>query len=265
MRILLTNDDGIEALGIRTLAEALLPLQDLEIYVVAPSEERSGVGHGVTFREALAPTPHDFYGLPVKAWSINGNPADCVKVAYYLLFKDQERPDLVLSGINVGANLGKDVYYSGTCSAAREAVILGIPAVALSYDNYHNQASFGEVGSIIGPLLQQFMEQTKQKQMPEKVFWNVNVPDLPENQVKGITPAVLAFDFYNDVYSPAETGYFLGREYPDQWDTQGEQEDFRLLKSGYMTVTPVHIDSTDRKLLEQMKEWPLLKNKPRGE
>ncbi|CCF13117.1 5'/3'-nucleotidase SurE [Brevibacillus laterosporus] len=259
MRILLTNDDGIEALGIRTLAEALLPLQDLEIYVVAPSEERSGVGHGVTFREALAPAPHDFYGLPVKAWSVNGNPADCVKAAYYLLFKDQERPDLVLSGINVGANLGKDVYYSGTCSAAREAVILGIPAVALSYDNYHNPTSFGEVGKIIEPLLKQFMEQTKQKQMPPKVFWNVNVPDLPKSQIKGITPAVLAFDFYHDVYSPSDSGYFLGREYPERMEKQSTEEDFQLVKQGYTTVTPIHIDSTDRKLLEQMKEWPLLK------
>lgn len=143
MRILVTNDDGIDALGIQRLAQALLTIEGAEIYVVAPTEERSGVGHGVTYRSALAPELRDFYGLPLKAWAINGNPADCVKAAYHLLFEDGIKPDIVFSGINVGTNLGRDIYYSGTCSGAREAVILGVPGIALSYDNWHAQDDYG--------------------------------------------------------------------------------------------------------------------------
>ncbi|WP_232698258.1 5'/3'-nucleotidase SurE [Brevibacillus daliensis] len=263
-RILLTNDDGVDALGIRVLAEALLMIPDIEVYVVAPNEEKSGVGHGVTFREALSPKRHDFYGLPVQAYGINGNPADCVKAAYYLLFDKENRPDLVLSGINVGCNLGKDVYYSGTCSAAREAVILGMPSVALSYDNYHDPDSYGEAKNVIQPLLKHFIEMAKKKEMPKQVFWNVNIPDLPMSEVRGIAPAELAFDFYQDVYHQEEAGFWLRRAYAEQIDLHGENEDFRLLKAGFITLTPVHIDSTDRDILRQTSEWSMIREFNRG-
>jgi 5'-nucleotidase len=263
LRILLTNDDGIEAQGIRRLAEALLDLKNAEIYVVAPAEERSGVGHGLTYRSALAPVSHPFYGLPVKAWAINGNPADCVKAACHLLFEDRRRPDIVFSGINVGTNLGRDIYYSGTCSGAREAVILGVPGVALSYDNWYAQDDFGQVGELIRPLLHMFCEQAAEKKLPADVFFNINIPHLPPEQVKGIAPAALALHHYEDKFDRQDEGYWLTREYPDG-QKQSDADDYHLVKNGYITVTPVHIDATDRSLLADMAEWPLLKQRGQG-
>ncbi|HZG15633.1 MAG TPA: 5'/3'-nucleotidase SurE [Candidatus Bathyarchaeia archaeon] len=254
LRILLTNDDGIDAQGIRRLAEALVTLPDLEIFVVAPAEERSGVGHGVTFREALSPQPHEFYGLPVKAWAINGNPADCVKAAYHLLFAEEKKFDIVFSGINVGYNLGRDIYYSGTCSGAREAVIHGIPGVALSYGNWEEQESFGAVSSIVQPLLKRFIQQAADKDLPAEVFWNVNIPHLPAEEIKGVAPAVLSLYHYHDEYQKAEEGYWLGRKYPEEGEHR-EEDDYRLVNEGYIAVTPVHIDATDRSLLTKVGKW----------
>jgi len=260
LRILVTNDDGIDALGIRKLTEVLLSLPELEVYVVAPNEEKSGVGHGVTYREALSPTKHAFYNLPVQAWGINGNPADCVKAAYFLLFEQGKKPDLVFSGINVGNNLGKDVYYSGTCSAAREAVILGVPAVALSYDNFFHADNYGEVEVLVKPILAEFIARAKAARMPKEVFWNVNIPHLSPQEVKGVAPAVLSLYHYHDKYTEeAEKGYWLQRQYKEAEEHEAE-EDYRLLKHGYITITPVHIDSTDRTLVKEMDSWGLVKH-----
>lgn len=263
LRILITNDDGINAQGIRVLAEALQTIPDAELYVVAPQEEKSGVGHGITYREALSPEAHSFYGLPVKAWGVNGNPADCVKAAYYLLF-DEQKPDIVFSGINVGNNLGRDVYYSGTCSAAREAVILGVPAVALSYDNFFHGQDYGQASEIVQPLLCEFAEKARQKNLPTDVFWNVNIPHLPLEKLKGIRPASLSLHHYADVYHHQEGGYWLQREYPENEIVETD-EDYWLMKQGYVTVTPIHIDSTDRTLLADIRSWPSVKRFEKGE
>lgn len=254
LRVLITNDDGIEAVGIRRLAESLVALPDVEVFVVAPVEEKSGVGHGVTFREPLSPQKHPFYGLPVKAWSINGNPADCVKAAYHLLFAAEAKPDIVFSGINVGYNLGRDIYYSGTCSGAREAVIHGIPGVALSYGNWEEQENFGAVAAIIQPLLQRFLEQAKAGELPDEVFWNVNIPHLPSADIKGVAPAVLSLYHYHDYYQELENGFWLTRKYPQNRE-HGAQEDYRLVNEGYISVTPIHIDATDRSLLAKAQAW----------
>ncbi|GED72149.1 5'-nucleotidase SurE [Brevibacillus reuszeri] len=257
-RILVTNDDGIDALGIKRLTEALLTLEGAEIYVVAPVEEKSGVGHGVTYRSALAPEKHDFYGLPVKAWAVNGNPADCVKSAYYLLFEDGHKPDIVFSGINVGTNLGRDIYYSGTCSGAREAVLLGIPGIALSYDNWFDQENYGDVVQMIQPLVSEFREKAEKRELPPNVFWNINIPHVPLNQIKGIVPATLSLHHYEDKYNEEAEGYFLTREYPEVMPL-AEPLDYDLVKHGYIAVTPVHIDATDREFLQEMGEWSFVK------
>ncbi|UFJ43209.1 5'/3'-nucleotidase SurE [Brevibacillus humidisoli] len=256
VRILVSNDDGINARGIRLLVDAILTLPNVEVFVVAPSGENSGVGHSITYRSALAPKPHPFYELPVQAWEVNGTPADCIKSAYHLVLTDKKKPDLVLSGINVGNNLGRDVYYSGTCSAAREAVILGTPAVALSYDNYFHEEDYGEVVDIIQPLLSHFVQKAKQNELPPEVFWNVNIPHRKQSDIKGIAPAVLSLYHYDDQYHREDEGYWLKRQYKEA-KRPDERDDYHLLTSGYITVTPIHIDSTDRGLLDEIAHWPL--------
>lgn len=259
LRILVTNDDGIHALGIHRLVEALLSFSHIDVTVVAPSQEQSGVGHGITYREALSPITNEFHGLPVNAWKVNGTPADCVKAAYHLLQQEGKKYDIVFSGVNVGNNLGRDVYYSGTCSAAREAVILGIPSVALSYDNFFHQDDYGDVVELIRPVLQEFLNKAEKGEMPPEVFWNVNIPHIQKENVKGIAPAVLSLYHYEDKYHQEQEGYWLRREYREA-DEHPENEDYRLLKSGYITITPIHIDSTDRSLLEEISTWSVSKS-----
>lgn len=257
MKVLLTNDDGIDAQGIRLLAQVFQGWAD--IYVVAPDEERSSVGHGITVRQGLRAIPHSFHGIEgvKKSWMVNGTPADCVKVALHLLL--DEPPDFVVSGVNVGVNLGKDIYYSGTISGAREAVIHGIPALAVSYDNYHHPDDFGEVVKILLPIFQDI----KKRPLPSDCLLNINVPHLPAEQCKGVVPAPLSLYHYKDRFEergehPENTSYWLDRQYGDSPFAEGD--DFHALKNGYVTITPIHIDSTYWSYMKTISEWPITKN-----
>ncbi|RXT14955.1 5'/3'-nucleotidase SurE [Ammoniphilus sp. CFH 90114] len=249
LKILVTNDDGIHALGIKTLVESICDWAT--IYISAPSEERSAVGHGITVRQPLMAEEFDFYGMKqVKAWSVNGNPADCVKLALHVLL--DEKPDLVLSGINAGLNLGKDIYYSGTVSAAREGVIHGIPSIALSYDNHFHPQDFGEVTEILKPWLRK----VKPMKIPSDVFLNVNVPHVKTYELKGIIPVPLDLHHYSDQIDrkPSEKGdeFWIQRNYDRKLM---EQSDRDMLSKGYVTVTPVHIDATDTLFMQELRNW----------
>lgn len=249
VNILVTNDDGVQALGIRKLVECLHEWAN--VFVIAPKTERSAVGHGITVREPLMIEEVDFYGMKdVKAWSVNGNPADCVKVALHVLL--DEKPDFILSGINTGLNLGKDVYYSGTVSAAREGVIHGIPSVAISYDNYFHPLDFGEVEKLLLPVLRSLQENS----LPEQVLFNVNIPHVKQDKLKGIVPCPLQLHHYSDRIDRKEGSegheYWLERHYDQE---PANQTDYSLLSEGFVTITPIHIDSTDKSCLEKMKKW----------
>jgi 5'-nucleotidase len=249
VNILVTNDDGIQALGIRKLVTCLGGWAN--VFVVAPKAERSAVGHGITVREPLMIEEVDFYGMKdVQAWSVNGNPADCVKVALHVLLNN--KPDFILSGINAGLNLGKDVYYSGTISAAREGVIHGIPSIAISYDNHFHQLNFGEVEKLLIPVLKSLQGRS----LPEQVLFNVNIPHVRHDELKGVTPCSLQLHHYSDRIDRKKglegEEFWLERHYDQE---PVAQTDYSLLNEGYITITPIHIDSTDKNYLEMMKKW----------
>ncbi|WP_048602670.1 5'/3'-nucleotidase SurE [Rubeoparvulum massiliense] len=252
MRVLVTNDDGIQAPGIRVLVEALLQYQPTyELYVVAPANERSAVGHGITVRSPLHVEEYVLEGLPVKAWAVQGTPADCIKVGYHLLCEREVH--LVISGINAGTNLGKDVYYSGTVSGAREGVILGVPGIALSYDNHFTPEDFSGVNQ----LLQSVFQQIEATVIPQGTLLNINLPNLKNHHVKGMIPAPLAWDFYEDRLQQIDdmkSGYWLEREYGR---IHPLQDDYHLLMNGYITITPIQIDTADHSLLQQMNSWKI--------
>lgn len=249
LKVLVTNDDGIHALGIKHLVETISDWAS--VYVSAPSGEKSAVGHGITVRQPLLAEKVDFHGLEhVKAWSVNGNPADCVKIALHVLL--DEKPDLILSGINAGLNLGKDIYYSGTVSAAREGVIHGIPSLALSYDNHFHPFDFGEVKEMLGPWL----KHVDPLKIPPDVFLNVNIPHVKASELRGIVPVPLDLHHYTDRIDrrAADKGdeYWIERDYDRK---RVEKSDSDMLVKGYMVVTPVHIDATDTRLLQEMAGW----------
>ena len=238
MLILLTNDDGIYAPGLAALYQELRQLG--EVMVVAPESEQSAVGHAISLSTPLrvkkAPLAGDGWG-----WAVSGTPADCVKIALAELLPGT--PELVVSGINLGPNVGINVLYSGTVSAATEAAILGVKqAVAVSLNTYKD-ADFATAARVTGKLLSRL----KRQSMAKPLCLNVNLPALPEEDIKGVRltrqdtgPLVEHFDCRVD---PRERRYYWLAEINERKDSDPDT-DYGALQAGYISVTPLHHDLT---------------------
>lgn len=247
MRILVTNDDGYLAGGIQALAEAAEALG--EVQVVAPDREQSATSHSLTLH----------YPLRVRTTSdgrqvVDGTPTDCVMLAIGELL--DERPDFVLSGINHGANLGDDVLYSGTVAAAMEATILGIPAIAVSHAG-RDHDHIADWKDVLTGLLRQLMTRD---QFPKETLLNVNLPPVRPDQVEGVRVTTLGRRAY--VGSLTRAADPNGREYfwigggESKW-WGGPESDFRAIHEKCISVTPLHLDLTNYKLLEDIGGWDL--------
>ncbi|HUF49219.1 MAG TPA: 5'/3'-nucleotidase SurE [Longimicrobiales bacterium] len=247
MRILITNDDGYLAGGIQTLARAAAPLGD--VVVVAPDREQSATSHSLTLHYPLR-VRNAQDGVQV----VDGTPTDCVMLAVGELL--EERPDFVLSGINHGANLGDDVLYSGTVAAAMEATILGIPAIALSYvGKDHDRLT--DWTPLLTDLLQRLMTRDD---FPAQTLLNVNLPAVRPEEVAGVRVSTLGRRAYVGSLTRARDPN--GREY--FWIGGGEskwwgsaESDFRAVHDGFISVTPLHLDLTNYRLLEELGAWDL--------
>ncbi|HSJ07654.1 MAG TPA: 5'/3'-nucleotidase SurE [Longimicrobiales bacterium] len=247
MRILVTNDDGYLAGGIQALARAAADLGDVQ--VVAPDREQSATSHSLTLHYPLR-VRHAGDGVQV----VDGTPTDCVMLAVGELL--QERPDFVLSGINHGANLGDDVLYSGTVAAAMEATILGIPAIALSHvgqDHDH----LADWSGVLATLLDQLMTRGD---FPKETLLNVNLPPVRPDDVAGIRVTTLGRRAYvgslTRASDPAGREYFwIGGGESKWWG--GPDSDFRAVHEGFISVTPLHLDLTNYRLLEALDGWDL--------
>ena len=247
MRILVTNDDGYLAVGIGVLASAARGLG--EVTVVAPDREQSATSHSLTLR----------YPLRVREAApnikvVDGTPTDCVVLAMGAVLG--EKPDFVLSGINHGPNLGDDVLYSGTVAAAMEATILGVPAIAVSYAGADAE-NLPEWEHAIHSLLEQLL---KREDFPTETLFNVNLPAVPPAEVRGIQVTALGRRAYvgslTRALDPSGREYFwIGGGESKWWG--GPEVDFRAVHSGYISVTPLHLDLTNYSLLEQTRNWDL--------
>lgn len=247
MRILITNDDGYLANGLHVLTRAAAPLG--EIHVVAPDREQSATSHSLTMHHPLRVRQTE-NGVQV----VDGTPTDCVVLAVGELLA--ERPDMVLSGVNHGANLGDDVLYSGTVAAAMEATILGIPAVSISYTGKDvERVSAWE--EIVHTLLAQL---ALRRDFPKDTLLNVNLPPIRPEQVKGIRVTRLGRRAYMDSLTrardPSGREYFwIGGGESRWWGT--EDSDFRAIHSDCISVTPLHLDLTNYSLMEGIAKWQL--------
>lgn len=247
MKILVTNDDGINAIGIRKLAEALKKLGD--VFVIAPDRERSATGHAITMHEPLRVKKVDYYSEEIKAWSINGTPSDCVKLGITSLIPD--RPDIVVSGINNGPNLGTDVIYSGTVSAAIEGAINGIPSIALSLAGVGNNKKYEGAASLSCFLVEEYLYKCK------NAILNINFPLLDLKQIKGIRITELGIRKYNSSYIKRVDP--MGNEY--YW-LSGEliknniikNSDINAIENGYISITPLHYNLTDFRALKEISQ-----------
>ncbi|MDR7522560.1 MAG: 5'/3'-nucleotidase SurE [Armatimonadota bacterium] len=251
MRVLLTNDDGIASPGLHVLAEAFAT--EHETAVVSPEHERSATGHAITLHKPLRARRVTTYPGGVLAWATNGTPADCVVLGVMELLS--HRPDLVVSGVNVGANLGRDLTYSGTVSGAMEGAILGIPSIAISVAALEN-VRFDVAVRFALRLARLLVDRS----LPGDALVNVNVPNLPPDQIKGVAVTrqsgrryLAALEKRTDPRGQAY--YWL----TGQRDLSGEEEgtDAWALAAGYISVTPIHLNMTDERLLREMSTWGL--------
>ena len=248
MQILLSNDDGYQAPGLKCLYAAIKPLADLT--VVAPDRDRSGASNSLTL------------DMPLRARTmengfvrVEGTPTDCVHLAITGLL-DQE-PDMVIAGINAGANMGDDVLYSGTVAAATEGHFLGFPAMAVSI-NSHDPNHFDTAGLIVAELLQHL----KNHPVASDAILNVNVPDLPRDQVKGFQATRLghrhkAEPVVRETDPRGRPIYWVGPAGPEQ--DAGPGTDFHAVRNGFVSVTPIQIDLTRHATLEMLADWLELK------
>jgi len=249
MHILLTNDDGIYAPGIYALYLELKKIG--RVTVVAPDSERSSVGHGITLSHPIwhkkCYRKEKFFGH-----GVSGTPADCVKFATSVLLK-KDRPDVVVSGINLGPNDGCSVIYSGTVAGAREGALVGIPSIAISLGSFvdHNFGYAAKCGA-------KLVKKMSKHEMPKGTFLNVNVPNKKASAIKGIKMTQQCMIPIHGVFRKrkdpsAREYYWMTAKMPVKRPQL--EFDTYALSSDYVTVTPIQCDSTDHQFLQELQDW----------
>lgn len=250
MKILVCNDDGIGSEGIFQLADALSEIA--EVTVIAPISEQSAVGHSITMK---VPLRYSKYNIRNKfiGYAVDGTPADCVKFGINNLM--EEPPDLVVSGINHGANTAISIIYSGTVSAAREAAIMDYPAIAFSITD-HKPTHFEYARKVAKELTLK----VAQNGLKQGTLLNVNIPNLPESEIKGLMPTKQGCSKWDDIYEermdPYGNNYYWLTGTLTDYETD-DQNDQIAVKNNYVAVTPIHFDLTDYELLKDLKNWNL--------
>jgi 5'-nucleotidase len=247
MRVLLTNDDGITATGLNVMRRALLELPDVDLEVIAPDSNRSATGRAVTLRDPIWVEEIEF-GDGTTGFATDGTPVDCVRFASLGLIDSP--PELIVSGINHGANLGDDITYSGTVAAALEGIMLGIPALAVSLAGGHD---FGPLARFVARMV----DELDDVPMPEGTLLNVNGPG---GEVGGARGCRLGKRVYNDKMelTEEEAGRRRYRLYGQEPGYEHEDgTDFAAIADGLIAVTPVHFDLTDQAGVEELAGFDL--------
>lgn len=244
-KILITNDDGINSPSLEILGKELSFIG--EVYVIVPEKERSGGSHAITLHKPLRVNEIKWEKDNIKVWTTNGNPADCILLGLYALLSC--RPNLVISGINKGYNLGMDILYSGTVSGAREASLNGIPAISISISQEGTLQDFKKATDFLITYLEKFLEI-----IPEGTFLNINVP--PNADLYNVCFTFQGkFHYKNRVekrYDPRNREYYWLHGYIE--DSGEEGSDIWAIKQGKISITPLHSDMTHYSLLALLKE-----------
>jgi 5'-nucleotidase len=249
MRLLCTNDDGILAHGLDCLVRAAEPLGD--VTVVAPDREQSATSHSLTLHHPVRPILRG-----ERRWQVDGTPTDCVMLAVEALMEG--RPDFVLSGINHGQNMGEDVLYSGTVAAAMEGLSLGIPSIAVSFAGGDLRADPGLLSAQVSILSRLLAHVVALPSFPRDTLLNINIPPLRGDEIRGVRVTALGRRVYSDSLMRMKDPW--GREI--YWIGGGsatwegpEDSDFRAIRDGYVSVTPLHLDLTYHDILETAGSW----------
>ncbi len=242
MNILLSNDDGIHANGIRALSEKLST--DYDVYIIAPNQERSAAGHSITLNSPLRVEEVEAKYGARRAWAVSGTPGDCVKIGVSAILSDNEKPDLIVSGINHGPNLGHDIIYSGTVSCAIEGAMMNIPSIAVSLnlfkpslDDLNFSAEF--VSSLI-PKLDKF-------KFPEKSILNINIPGIAKDDISGVAVTEMGGRMFTDNYEKridprGKVYYWMAGKLST--DKDNENTDITAIRQNKISISPLTFNLT---------------------
>ena len=256
LRILISNDDGITAKGIRTLVEIMSEIG--RVTVVAPNSPQSGMGHAITIHSPLKLKESDIFGPKVKAYECSGTPADCIKLAKYKLMTGEDAPDLVVSGINHGSNTSVSVLYSGTMSAAIEAAIEGLPAIGFSVCDFDNDADFSHLKKYVKNIAKQVIKSG----LPKGTALNANFPKIREEPIKGVKICRQARAKWQEIFEERTDPY--GGKY--LWLTgsfvnndRGSDTDEWAVANNYVSVVPCLFDLTAHQSIAFLnEEWEVV-------
>ncbi len=248
MRILVTNDDGIESRGIHALVHAMRRLGD--VIVIAPDRQQSAVGHALTVASPLRATPFSRDG-EVIGWAINGTPADCVKLGVSTLM--EQRPDMIISGINHGSNTSVNAIYSGTVSAATEGTLMGIPSMAVSLATFDESADM----SLAAEVAYEVASRLLSLDLPLGTLLNVNVPPIPREDYKGLRVTRQGHSEWKDRYDVrldphGKPYYWLTGDFVTV--TELEDADDIVVANGWASITPLHYELTNFNILETLRD-----------
>ena len=249
--ILITNDDGYNSKGIKALINAVKNLG--KILIVAPDSPQSGMGHAISVNKPIRCYKTNFFDS-VEAYCCTGTPVDCIKMGLYLL--KEKKPDLILSGINHGSNVSTNILYSGTMSAAVEGALSGIPSVGYSLTDYSEDADFQFSEKIVQTIAKKVIKEGLKK----GTCLNVNIPNVKENQIKGIKVCRQGRAFWDDTFDHRKDP--LGKDY--YWLTgsfsskeQALDTDINYLENNYVTIVPTQFDMTCHDSVDELKNWEL--------
>ncbi|HBG49636.1 MAG TPA: 5'/3'-nucleotidase SurE [Cyanobacteria bacterium UBA9971] len=253
MRILISNDDGIHSVGLKALAAKLCDKH--EVYVIAPDRERSAAGHSLTLHRPLRVDKVDMGVKVAQAWETTGTPGDCVKIGISSILGEAQKPDLVISGINYGPNLGSDILYSGTVSAAMEGAVLGYPSIAVSL---FGSGDFFESDFIYSAdFISKFMNNIAQINFPKKTILNINIPAVDADEITGVQITRLGTRMYTDSYEKrldprGKTYYWMAGEI-----LKTEQEDgtdIMAIRNNKISITPVTFEMTHKSIMPELEQ-----------
>ncbi len=257
-RILITNDDGYDSKGLIALVEALRPLG--EVVVVAPSVEKSACGHSLTLTRPLefVSVGEDFYKLD------DGTPTDCIFLALHKLFDEENRPDIVISGINRGANMGEDITYSGTASGAMEAVLQGVPAISISQvctDNCHDidKLEYKLATETIVEIVSKILDE--KFPLPPRKFLNINIPPIEPKESKGYKITRVGRRVYDNhaelhLNPRGKEFYWIGLPRLESYPSDGGVvTDFEAIEQNFISITPIHLDMTSYDDIDLLDKW----------
>lgn len=262
MKILVSNDDGIFAEGIQSLANGLAAVGH-EVIVVCPDKERSATGHGLTLNQPIrAEIVKSIFDDGITAWACSGTPADCIKLALFGLLQTQ--PDLVLAGINHGPNLGTDILYSGTISAAKEGIVENIPSIAFSLGSYTAREFRVAVN-----FAQSLVQKIESQPLDNLMLLNVNVPAIEETEIAGVKITRTGIRRYLDTFEKrvdprGKTYYWLGGELLEDVEETNDKllveklpTDIQAMREKYITITPLEYNLTYGQQLSYLQKWKI--------